>query len=92
MKKIIEKVVECLVAILPFFRKKGTAKEFSELITDQYGFLMVQLEKALKDYFDLSAKVKEMRRPDVYGARLGSVPPPPGIQRHRLPLLHPKKR
>ena len=49
--------MECLVAILPFFRKKGTAKEFSELITDQYGFLMVQLEKALKDYFDLSAKV-----------------------------------
>ena len=60
MKKIIDKVVECLVAILAFFRKKGTAKEFSELITDQYGFLMVQLEKALKDYFDLSAKVKEM--------------------------------
>ena len=39
--------MECLVAILPFFRKKGTAKEFSELITDQYGFLMVQLEKAM---------------------------------------------
>ena len=68
MKKIIEKVVECLVAILPFFRKKGTAKEFSELITDQYGFLMVQLEKALKDYFDLSAKVKEMHE-EIFSLR-----------------------
>lgn len=35
-------------------------KEFSELVKDQYGFLMDQLEKVLKDYFDLSAKVKEM--------------------------------
>lgn len=60
MKNIIEKIVECLTAFLPFFRKRGTAKEFSELITSQYGFLMVQLEKALKDYFELSTKVKEM--------------------------------
>lgn len=60
MKKIIEKIVECLTVLLPFFRKRGTAKEFSELIMSQYGFLMVQLEKALKDYFELSAKVKEM--------------------------------
>lgn len=44
MKKIVEKIVECLTVLLPFFRKKGTAKEFSELITSQYGFLMVQLE------------------------------------------------
>ena len=27
---------------------------------DQYTFLMQQLEKVLKDYFDLSSKVKEM--------------------------------
>lgn len=58
--KILEKVLECLSVLLPFLRKKGTAKEFSELITSQYGFLMVQLEKALKDYFELSSKVKEM--------------------------------
>ena len=35
-------------------------KEFSELVKDQYTFLMQQLEKVLKDYFDLSSKVKEM--------------------------------
>ena len=32
----------------------------SELVKDQYTFLMEQLEKVLKDYFDLSARVKEM--------------------------------
>ncbi|WP_455585272.1 hypothetical protein [Bacteroides sp.] len=57
---MFDKIVECLATLLPFLRKKETAKEFSELITSQYGFLMVQLEKALKDYFDLSSKVKEM--------------------------------
>ena len=35
-------------------------KEFSELVKEQYGFLMKQLEKVLKDYFDLSDRVKEM--------------------------------
>lgn len=58
--KLLEKVMECLAAFLPFFRKKGTAKEFNEMVMSQYGFLIEQLEKALKDYFELSAKIKEM--------------------------------
>ena len=37
-------------------------KEFSELVKDQYAFLMQQLEKVLKDYFDLSSKVKRNAR------------------------------
>ena len=53
------------MTILPFLgssRKKRQimaqeVKEFSELVKDQYTFLMQQLEK---DYFDLSSKVKEM--------------------------------
>ena len=53
------------MTILPFLgnsRKKRQmmaqeVKEFSELVKDQYTFLMQQL---LKDYFDLSSKVKEM--------------------------------
>ena len=52
------------MTILPFLgnRKKRKAmaqnvKEFSELVKDQYTFLM---EKVLKDYFDLSARMKEM--------------------------------
>ena len=56
------------MTILPFLgsnRKKRKVmaqevKEFSELVKDQYTFLMEQLEKVLKDYFDLSARVKEM--------------------------------
>lgn len=60
---MLEKIMECLTAFLPFLRKKGTAKEvkeFSDLVTGQYAFLMEQLEKVLKDYFELSAKIKEM--------------------------------
>ncbi|MCI7071269.1 MAG: hypothetical protein MR982_09985 [Bacteroides pyogenes] len=64
---MFNKIIDLLMAVLPFLgnRKKREemareVKEFSELVKDQYGFLMDQLEKVLKDYFDLSAKVKEM--------------------------------
>ena len=65
---MFNKIIDLLMAVLPFLgnRKKREemareVKEFSELVKDQYGFLMDQLEKVLKDYFDLSAKVKEMQ-------------------------------
>ena len=53
------------MTILPFLggnrkKRKVEVKEFSELVKDQYTFLMQQLEKVLQDYFDLSSKVKEM--------------------------------
>lgn len=55
------------MTILPFLgnrksvkRWRKTSKNCSELVKDQYTFLMEQLEKVLKDYFDLSARVKEM--------------------------------
>ena len=65
---MLDKIIEIVMTILPFLgsnRKKCQAmaqevKEFSELVKDQYAFLMQQLEKVLKDYFDLSSKVKEM--------------------------------
>lgn len=63
---MIEKILDIIMTILPFFgskKKKAMAKEvkeFSDLVKDQYGFLMEQLEKVLKDYFELSARVKEM--------------------------------
>ena len=67
LKKMLDKIIEIIMTILPFLgnRKKRKAiaqdvKEFSELVKDQYTFLMEQLEKVLKDYFDLSARVKEM--------------------------------
>ena len=78
MKQIIEKLMEILLAILPFLRKKNAKqmKEFSELITNQYEFLMDQLGKVLKDYFELSDKVKEMHteifalREELYETRI----------------------
>ena len=65
---MLDKIIEIIITILPFLgsnRKKRKVmaqevKEFSELVKDQYTFLMQQLEKVLKDYFDLSSKVKEM--------------------------------
>ena len=65
---MLDKIIEIIMTILPFLgsnRKKRKAmaqevKEFSELVKDQYTFLMQQLEKVLKDYFDLSSRVKEM--------------------------------
>ncbi|WP_368129053.1 hypothetical protein [Bacteroides xylanisolvens] len=65
---MLDKIIEIIITILPFLgsnRKKRKVmaqevKEFSELVKEQYGFLMKQLEKVLKDYFDLSDRVKEM--------------------------------
>ena len=64
---MLDKILDIIMTILPFFggRKKRQqmaqeVKEFSELVKEQYGFLMAQLEKVLKDYFDLSDRVKEM--------------------------------
>lgn len=65
---MLDKIIEIIMTILPFLgsnRKKRKAvtqevKEFSELVKGQYTFLMQQLEKVLKDYFDLSSRVKEM--------------------------------
>ena len=65
MKAIIEKMLACLLVFLPFLSKRSKKKvekmkEFSELVREQYGFLVGQLEKVLQDYFGLSARVKEM--------------------------------
>ena len=50
---MLDKIIEIIMTILPFLgnRKKRKAmaqdvKEFSELVKDQYTFLMEQLEKA----------------------------------------------
>ena len=63
---MLDKIIEIIMTVLPFLgssRKKRKVmaqevKEFSELVKDQYTFLMQQL--VLKDYFDLSSRVKEM--------------------------------
>ena len=64
---MLDKIIDMIMTVLPFFggRKKRQqmmqeVKEFSELVKEQYNFLMQQLEKVLKDYFNLSDRVKEM--------------------------------
>ena len=64
---MLDKIIDIIMTVLPFFggRKKRQqmmqeVKEFSELVKEQYNFLMQQLEKVLKDYFNLSERVKEM--------------------------------
>ena len=64
---MLDKIIDIIMTVLPFFggRKKRQqmmqeVKEFSELVKEQYNFLMQQLEKVLKDYFTLRARVKEM--------------------------------
>lgn len=64
---MLDKIIDIIMTVLPFFggRKKRQqmmqeVKEFSELVKEQYNFLMQQLEKILKDYFNLSDRVKEM--------------------------------
>lgn len=54
--------MEVVTLVLPFLKKKTVKeiREFSELVTEQYEFLVKQQEKALKDYFELSDRVKEM--------------------------------
>ena len=64
---MLDKIIDIIMTVLPFFggRKQRQqmmqeVKEFSELVKEQYNFLMQQLEKVLKDYFNLSDRVKEM--------------------------------
>ena len=64
---MLDKIIDIIMTVLPFFggRKKRQqmmqeVKEFSELVKEQYNFLMQQLEKVLKDSFNLSDRVKEM--------------------------------
>ena len=49
------------MTILPFLGSSRKKRQMmAQEVKDQYTFLMQQLEKVLKDYFDLSSKVKEM--------------------------------
>ncbi len=59
---MFDKILNFILTLLPFFRRRDAKelKEFGELITGQYGFLVEQLEKALKDYFGLSDRVKAL--------------------------------
>ena len=62
MKAIIEKMLECLLVFLPFLSKRSKKKvekmkEFSELVREQYGFLVGQLEEMHTEIFSLKAEL-----------------------------------
>ena len=64
---MLDILIYIIMTFLPFFvclkkrqQMMQEVKEFSELVKEQYNFLMQQLEKVLKDYFNLSDRVKEM--------------------------------
>ena len=62
MKTIFLKILDCLTVVLPFLKKKDVKeiKEFSDMVAGQLDFLVDELKKVLDDYFELSAKMKEM--------------------------------
>ncbi|MCD8261950.1 MAG: hypothetical protein LUD15_11070 [Bacteroides sp.] len=59
---MISQGLELLRALLPFSRKRDAKKmrEFSKLVMEQYGFLVEQIGKFQRDYFEVSARIKEM--------------------------------
>ena len=62
MKAIFLKIVDCLLAVLPFLKKKDVKeiRDFSDMVAGQLDFLVVELRKVLDDYCELSAKMREM--------------------------------
>ena len=64
---MLDKIIDIIMTVLPFFggRKKRQqmmqeVKEFSELVKEQYNFLMQQLEKEMhSEIFSLKGKLSE---------------------------------
>ena len=54
-------IFEWLLALLNLFKKDpAKAREFTELVTDQYDYLVLQIEKFQKDYFELCERIKTL--------------------------------
>ncbi len=64
MKSIFLKIVDCLLAVVPFLKKKDVKeiREFSDMVAGQLDFLVGELRKVLDDYCELSAKMREMHQ------------------------------
>ncbi len=59
MSAKIKLLFEWLLTLLNLFKNDpAKAREFSELITDQYDFLVEKIEQFQIDYFDLSTRIK----------------------------------
>ena len=54
MSAKIRMIFEWLLTILKLLKRDpAKAREFTELVTDQYDYLVEQIEKFQKDYFEL---------------------------------------
>ena len=64
MKSIFMKIVDCILAVVPFLKKKDVKeiREFSDMVAGQLDFLVGELRKVLDDYCELSAKMREMHQ------------------------------
>ncbi|WP_321437367.1 hypothetical protein [uncultured Bacteroides sp.] len=60
--KIIDGIVNILQIVLPFLKKKDAKEmqDFTDLVKSQFEYLMEQVTRFEKDYFELSEKVKQM--------------------------------
>lgn len=62
MMKILDKLANVLMILLPFLKKSDAKKvqEFTDLVKGQFDYLMEQVTKFETDYFELSEKVRQM--------------------------------
>lgn len=62
--KIIEKLIEGLMVLLPFLKKREpqAVKEFTELVKGQYDYLLEIIQTFQRDYFELSQRLKRMNQ------------------------------
>ena len=59
MSAKIKVIFEWLLTMLRLFKSDpAKAREFTELVTDQYDYLVLQIEKFQKDYFELCERIK----------------------------------
>lgn len=60
--KIIDGIINILQVVLPFLKKKDAkqVQEFTDLVKNQFDYLMEQITKFETDYFELSEKVRQM--------------------------------
>ncbi len=60
--KVIDQLLNVITLVLPIFKKKSAREiqEFTELVKGQFDYLMEQVTRFEKDYFELSEKVRQM--------------------------------
>ena len=60
--KILDGIINILQMVLPFLKKKDAkqVQDFTELVKSQFDYLMEQVTRFEKDYFELSEKVRQM--------------------------------